>query len=114
MHPTQAHLLLQVKRKNHPNLAWLSMPVQQWKKDPNYIEVEEVVTKLCVVNDPAEHAVKAAGDRIGSVRSEKAFQATLLTLEELRRLSSDIKRGTFTKKQLSIVIKKMLKMEDAE
>ena len=22
--------------KNHPDLAWLSMPVQQWKKDPNY------------------------------------------------------------------------------
>ena len=76
MHPTQAHLLLQVMRKNHPDLAWLSMPVQQWKKDPNYIEVEEVVTKLCVVNNPAERAVKAAGDRIGSVRSEKAFQAT--------------------------------------
>ena len=44
----------------------------------------------------------------------EAFQATPLTLEELCRLSSDIKRGTFTKKQLSIVIKKMLKMEDAE
>ena len=40
-------------RKNHTHLAWLSMPVQQWKKDPNYIEVEEVVTKLCVINDPA-------------------------------------------------------------
>ena len=101
-------------RKNHTLLAWLSLPVQQLKEDSNYREVEEVVTKLCVVNDPAECAVKAAGDRIGSVRSEKAFQANLLTLEELRRLSSDIKRGTFTKKQLSIVIKKMLNMEDAE
>ena len=114
MHPTQAHLLLQVMRKNYPDLAWLSMPVQQWKKDPNYIEVEEVVTKLCVINDPTERAVKAVGDRIGSVRSEKAIQATPLTLEDLRRLSSDIKRGTFTKKQLSIMIKKMLKIEDAE
>ena len=114
MHPTQAHLLLQVIRKNHPDLTWLSMPVQQWKKDPNYIEVEEVVTKLCVVNNPAERAVKAAGDRIGSVRSEIPFQTTPLTLEELCRLSSDIKRGTFTKKQLSIMIKKMLKIEDAE
>ena len=52
--------------------------------------------------------MKAAGDRIGSVRSEKAFQDTLLTVDELHRLSSDIKRDTFTKKQLSTVIKKML------
>ena len=101
-------------RKNHTHLAWLSLPVQQLKEDSNYREVEEVVTKLCVVKDPAKRAVMAAGDRIGSNRSEKAFQATLLTLEELRRLSSDIKRGILTKKQLSIVIKKMLKMEDAE
>ena len=101
-------------RKNHTHLTWLSLPVQQMKEDSNYREVEEVVTKLCVVNDPAERAVKTAGDRIGSVRSKKAFQATLLTLEELRRLSSDIKRGTFTKKQLSTVINKMLKMENSE
>ena len=94
--------------KNHIHLAWLSLPVQEWKEDRKYVDMEEVVTKLCVVNDPAERAVKAAGDRIGSVRSEKAFQATLLTVDELRRLSADIKRGTFTKKQLSTVIQKML------
>ena len=60
--------------------------------------MEEVNTKLCVVSDPAERAVKTAGDRMGSVRSKKAFQATLITLEELCPLSSDIKHGTFTKK----------------
>ena len=85
----------------------ISLPVHQSKEDSNYREVEEVVTKLCGVNNPAKRAVKAAGGRIKSVGSKKAFQATLLTLEELRRLSSDIKRGTFTKKQLSTVIKKM-------
>ena len=94
--------------KNHTHLAWLSLPVQEWKEDNNYEDVDEVVTKLCIVNDTAERAVKAAGDRLGSVRSEKAFQDALLTIDELRRLSSDIKRDTFTKKQLSTVIKKML------
>ena len=69
--------------KNHTHLAWLSLPVQEWKEDNNYKDVDEVVTKLCVVNDPAERAVKAAGDRIGSVRSEKAFQPTQLTIDEL-------------------------------
>ena len=56
-------------RKNHTHLAWLSLPVQQLKEDSNYREVDEVVTKLCYVNDPAECAVKAAGDRIRSARS---------------------------------------------
>ena len=63
------YLLLQVMRKNHTHLAWLSLPVQQLKEDSNYREVEEVVTKLCCVNDLAECAVKAAGDRIRSARS---------------------------------------------
>ena len=90
------------------------MPVQQSKEDSNFREVEEVVTKLSGVNDPAKRAVKAAGKIIGRVRSEKAFQATLLTLEKLRRLSSDIKHGTFTKKKLSAVKKKMLEMEDTK
>ena len=53
--------------------------------------------KLCIDNDPAGHAVKLAGERIRTVRSEKAFQETLLTVKELRCLSSDIKRGKFTK-----------------
>ena len=65
--------------------------------------MEEVNTRLCVVSDPAKHAVKTVGDIMGRVSSKKAFQATLTTLEELRPLSSDIKRGTFTKKQLSTV-----------
>ena len=73
--------------------------------------MEEVVIKLCSINDPA---VKAADDRIERVRSEKAFQVTLLTLEELRCLSSYIEGGTFTKKHLSTVIKKWLEMEGTE
>ena len=49
------------------------MPVQQWREDNNYKIVEEVVTKLFIVNDPAELIVKRDGDRIGTVRSKKAF-----------------------------------------
>ena len=62
--------------------------------------MEQVVTKLFIVNDPAELAVRRDGDRIGTFRSEKAFTATLLAVDELCRLSFDIKHGTFTKKQL--------------
>ena len=76
--------------------------------------MEEVVTKLCGVNNLVERAVKAAGNRIERVGSKKAFQATLLTLEELHCLSIYIVGGTFIKKHLSTVIKKMLEMEDTE
>ena len=43
------------------------------------MEVEEVFKKLC--------AVKLDGDRIGTVRLEKAFQETLLSVQEVQRLS---------------------------
>ena len=89
-------------QKNHTPLAWISLPVQHSIKF-NYREVEKLVTKLCGVNNSAERAVKAACDRIGSVRFEKTFHATPIRLEELRRLSSVIKWGTFTKKQISIL-----------
>ena len=101
-------------KKDHTNLSWLSKPVEQWHEDQEYKKVEEVVKKLCIVNDPAEHAVKLAGERIRTVRSEKAFQETLLTVKELCCLSSDIKRGKFTKNQLSTVIRKMLLIEDRD
>ena len=58
-------------RKDHTQLAWLSLPVQE-SKDFNYREMEKVVTKLCGVNNPAKRAVKAAGDRTKSVGSKKA------------------------------------------
>ena len=45
-----------------------------------------------------------------TVRSEEMLQETLLTVSELQHLSKDFWRGTFTKKQLSMVIKKMLKI----
>ena len=38
-----------------------------------YKKVAEVVKKLCIVKDPAEHAVKLAGGEDQAVRSEKAF-----------------------------------------
>ena len=41
-----------------------------------------------------------------TIRSEE----TLLTVSELQHLSKDFWRETFTKKQLSTVIKKMLKI----
>ena len=59
------------------------------------MEVEEVVTSFCVVNEPAERSVTAAGNWIGTISTKKAFQATLHTMSEFCRLSTDFKLGTF-------------------
>ena len=32
--------------KNYTHLAWLSLPLQEWKEDNNYKDLDEVVTKL--------------------------------------------------------------------
>ena len=52
----------------------------------------------------------------GQTRSRsEAFQATLSNVEELHRLSADIKRAAFfTKKQLSTAIRRMPQMEGVE
>ena len=55
------------------------LPPVQRQEDREYMEVEEVFKKLC--------AVKLDGDRIGTVRLEKAFQETLLSVQEVQRLS---------------------------
>ena len=52
------------------------------------MEVEEVVTSFCVVNEPAERSVTAAGNRISTISTEKAFQATLHTMKKFCRLST--------------------------
>ena len=57
---------------------------------------------LCIVNDPAMSMVKLATDRIST-----AFQETIISVEEMRRLADGFERGTFTKRQLSDVVRKM-------
>ena len=70
------------------------------------------MNNLSVVNDPAERMIRLVTERITTVRSEEMLQETLLTVSELQRLAKDFRRGTFTKKQLSDVIKKMLKINE--
>ena len=99
-------------RKNHQDLDWLALPVSQWSTNQNFVELSFILNNLSVVNDPAERMIRLVTERISTVRSEEMLQETLLTVSELQRLAKDFRRGTFTKKQLSYVIKRMLNMTD--
>ena len=106
----RSFLLWEVLRKDHSDLDWLSLPVYMWKYNDNFHEINFIVNNLSVVNDPAERMIRLFTERITTVRLEEMLQETLLTVSELQRLSKDFRRGTFTKKQISSVIKKILKI----
>ena len=78
-----------------------------WKNNDNPTKIKFIVNNLSVVNDPAERMIRLVKERITTVRSDEMLQETLLTVSELQRLSKEFRRGTFTKKQLSTVIKKL-------
>ena len=59
------------------------------------MEVEEVVTSFCVVNEPAERSVTAAGNRISTISTEKAFQATPYNEKVLPPLNCRARRHHF-------------------
>lgn len=95
-------------RYDHSKTGWLHLPVVHWKFNADYHRLKQVVINMSVVNDPAERMIKLAHERIKTVRSELRWQQVLLTVVELQRLSQDFRRGTFTKKQLEDVVKKLL------
>lgn len=107
----RSFLLWELLNHSQAKLAWLNQPANIWEQSAAYGELHFCVNNLCVVNDPAERIVQLAAQRIPTVRSEERLQETLLTVEELRRLAEDFHRGTFTKQQLTTVIRKMLRIE---
>ena len=70
------------------------------------------MNNLNVVNDPAERMIRLLTERTNIVRSDEMLQDTVLTVSEVQRLAKDFRRGTFTKKQLTDVIKKMLNISE--
>ena len=68
----------------------------------------EGVNNFTIVNDPSERVVQLAEKRIKSVRSETRFQDTLLSVHELNLLCHGIKRDSFDKRELQIIVKKMM------
>ena len=96
------HPLLQLIGKNHTHLAWISLPVQEWKGD-NYKNME-----LCVVNDPAEVLLRqlGTGSAVLDLRRPSRPPSSPLT--------SSASSPQLSRKSLKPNLEKMLKMEDVE
>ena len=96
---------------DHSHLDWMTRDVEFWEQDENYMKLFEGVNNFTIVNDPSERVVQLAEKRIKSVRSETRFQDTLLSVHELNLLCHGIKRDSFDKRELQIIVKKMMMKE---
>ena len=96
---------------DHSHLDWMSQDVEFWEQDENYMKLFEGVNNFTNKNDPSERVVQLAEKRIKSVRSETRFQDTLLSVHELNLLCQGIKRDSFDKRELQIIVKKMMMKE---
>ena len=83
-------------------------PGSSWIDHEAFRELDFFVKNLFIINDPVESMVQLATERISTVHSEEAFQETIISVEEVRRLADGFERGIFTKRQLSDVVMKML------
>ena len=90
------------------DLEFFRLDVDQWKTSIAFRSLEQFVSGLLVINDPAERFIKTLKDWLGSVRSEDRLVNTLLTVEELRRLEEKFKRRTITKADLKRILKKIV------
>ena len=107
----RSFLLWEVMKMDHSHLDWMSRDVEFWEQDENYMKLFEGVNNFTIVNDPSERVVQLAEKRIKSVRSETRFQDTLLSVHELYLLCHGIKRDSFDKRELQIIVKKMMMKE---
>ncbi len=94
------------------DLGWLKLAVHEWQQDPNFVLLFNTVTNFAVVNDCAERFIKLVSENIMSVRSEENLSNTIVTVAELHQLARDLKRKSFSKKQLEQTIYKVLKLND--
>ena len=86
------------------DVQFFRLEVDQWKTSIVFRRLDQFVTGLLVINDPAERFIKTLKDWLGSVRSDDRLVNTLLTVEELRRLEENFKRHTITKADLKKVL----------
>ena len=99
-------------RCDHSHLGWMTQDPDVWNQDENYKKLFTGVNNFTVVNDPSERIVQLAEKRIKTVRSELRFQQTILSVHELNLLCHGIKRGSFDKKELQHIVKKMMMMQE--
>ena len=68
------------------DMEWLQLAVQQWPLISGYRKFSELVSKMSVVNDPAERGVKLVQDFITTSQSEDIRQWRMLSAGDQRKL----------------------------
>ena len=77
---------------------WLSKPVKEWKKDKEFLEMEEFILNLKITNDTAERGVKMIQDYSKILTKDtKERQDILQVVEQHRNEIRDVKKSTLKK-----------------
>ena len=86
----------------HFKKDWLNEPVENWKNNPDYGEMENFVKNLLVTNDTAERGVKLISDySMILTKDSEERQKLLQVVEDHRKTYPDCNKTTLSKKYLS-------------
>ena len=73
---------------------WLSLPVDTWHSNRNYIEMKEQVKRMTVVNDPAERVVKDMQDFVSLTTDEQGEMRSSLLRADKEKKSANAEKWT--------------------
>ena len=93
---SQSWLLPSILQLGSENMEWLMLEVHQWPLMSGFKKFSSFVSKLLVVNDPAERGVKLVQDFIDTSTDESLRQARMISTSEQRKNHSK----NMTKKEM--------------
>ena len=79
-------LLPNLLRLSSADMEWLQLAVQQWPLISGYKKFSALVSKMTVVNDPAECGVKLVQDFVNTSQSEDIRQWRMLSAGDQRKM----------------------------
>ena len=75
---SQSWLIFEMLKHNKSKCQWMKLPPVFWSTSDNYLEFEEFVKNIVVVNDSSERAVKLVQQMIARAHSEEKCQDAIL------------------------------------
>ena len=81
-------------------MMWLTMEVEDWENQQDFIGFKDFVKNLTCVNDPAERSIKLAQDFIDDEQNEEDLQAKYVVVSEHRKMVKGTKKGRKLKGEL--------------
>ena len=81
-------------------MMWLTMEVEDWELQEDFMVFKNFVKNLSTVNDPAERSIKLAQDFIKDEQNEEDLQAKYVVAAEHRKKVKGTKKGRKSKNAL--------------